>query len=770
MRPALGQLPTGFIREKIAEGLNPTSMALAPDGRIMIVEKNGVIRIVQDDALLETPFLRIEVDDFNERGLGHMVFHPQFEENGYYYVFYTVPGRLHNRVSRFTAFGNTTIPGSELVILELDRVANAIHNGGAMTFGLDGYLYIATGDAAEPWVGDHLGNTNAKILRVDESGQPVPDNPWYNLNYLRSDLVYAYGLRNPFSMAMHPHTGEMYVNDVGNSAYEEVNKVERGAFYGWPKVEGKATNQQLPDEYRDPIISYSHTNGYCCIVGSAFYEPDTFQFPEAYHGKFFYSDYCTGHIRMHDLETNTPGGIFLTDGDRVIDIQVSSDGSMYYLERKGIGDGSLEDNNNTTNGTLWRVRYTGSGKPFISIQPADRTLVVGEDARFSVQALGEAPLHYAWYLNDVQVPGSDAPELELTEVALDLDSALVRVDISNAQGITQSANALLRVLDNHRPEPQIVSPLANSTYKAGDTIRFEGFGEDAEDGIIPADELRWKIDFHHGTHLHPAMPWTPGIAGGEWVIPYAGEPATDVWYRIYLTATDQDGLSRTVFRDLFPQIGSITVTSEPPGMIVYLDGQPFETPYTFDGVHQATRHLSAIPKAVVGDSLLFFSHWENEVKTLNREVQAKPEDQTFTAHFKSCRLGRGTGLTAYYFNNSTLSGEPVATRLDTLINYQFIFASPHPAVNVDEFSIRWKDLLSPFDLLNIRLRDSPMTVAGCGLTTSLFLKGGSRGRILHPGRSSWKPGDFIRSPMSFMNSDIRPVSVCDGPHRIFRKR
>ena len=114
--------PEGFIREKIAQGLNPTSMVTAPDGRIFITEKNGVIRIIRDDQLLEDPFLSIEVDNSNERGLGHMVLHPDFESNGFYYVYYTVPGLGYNRISRFTANGDHTIPQSEVVILNLDQM------------------------------------------------------------------------------------------------------------------------------------------------------------------------------------------------------------------------------------------------------------------------------------------------------------------------------------------------------------------------------------------------------------------------------------------------------------------------------------------------------------------------------------------------------------------------------------------------------------------------------------------------------------------------
>jgi len=264
------QLPAGFIRERIATGLNPTSMVLAPDGRIFITEKNGKIRVIRDDRLLDEPLLSLEVDDSNERGLGHIVLHPDFEINGYFYIFYAVPGLRHNRISRFTANGDKVIPGSEMILIDLDELGSDIHNGGAMIFGFDGYLYVGTGDGAQNWRGEDLGSTNGKILRLDEFGQPVPDNPWFDFQYLRANTVYAYGMRNPFTMTMNPLTGEIYANDVGGSKFEEVNRIERGAFYGWPRVEGKESGEKLPPEYMDPIFQYAHNNNYCCIVGSAF--------------------------------------------------------------------------------------------------------------------------------------------------------------------------------------------------------------------------------------------------------------------------------------------------------------------------------------------------------------------------------------------------------------------------------------------------------------------------------------------------------------------
>jgi glucose/arabinose dehydrogenase len=127
-------LPPGFVAREIAGGLDPTDLVIAPDNRIFITIKSGKIFVVENDQLLPNTFLDIssQVDNFNERGLGHMVLDPDFEQNNYYYVFYTVKNTNRNRISRFTANGNVTLPGSEVILLELDVMSGSIHNGGDM--------------------------------------------------------------------------------------------------------------------------------------------------------------------------------------------------------------------------------------------------------------------------------------------------------------------------------------------------------------------------------------------------------------------------------------------------------------------------------------------------------------------------------------------------------------------------------------------------------------------------------------------------------------
>jgi glucose/arabinose dehydrogenase len=161
------QLPSGFSETLLAQNLDPTDMVMTPDGRILITIKSGRIVVVQNGVLLPTNFLTLAVDNFNERGLGHIVLDPNFETNNFYYVYYTVPGQNRNRVSRFTANGNSTLAGSEVVLLDLDLLSGTIHNAGAMVFGVDGKLYVSTGDGANAATSQSMNSLLGKVLRIN---------------------------------------------------------------------------------------------------------------------------------------------------------------------------------------------------------------------------------------------------------------------------------------------------------------------------------------------------------------------------------------------------------------------------------------------------------------------------------------------------------------------------------------------------------------------------------------------------------------------------
>jgi glucose/arabinose dehydrogenase len=335
---SLAAVPAGFQAKVVASGLvDPTAMAIAPDGRIFVAEQAGRLRVVNQGRLLAQPFLNLKanVDAAGERGLLGVAFDPDFVSNQWVYVYYTsqTPD-IHNRVSRFTANGNVVVPGSEKILLDIQPLSSATnHNGGAIHFGKDGYLYIAVGENAEPNNAQSLKNLKGKLLRINKNGSIPNDNPFFTSATGKNRAIWALGLRNPFSFAVQPGTGRIHINDVGQSSWEEVNRGAKGANYGWPIVEGIGSNPR----FRNPILEYAHGSGNsrgCAIVGAAFYNPTTVQFPKKYVGDYFYGDFCNGWIRSYDLVTKD-NKLFATGLNLLADLQVSPDGALYYLERQG---------------------------------------------------------------------------------------------------------------------------------------------------------------------------------------------------------------------------------------------------------------------------------------------------------------------------------------------------------------------------------------------------------------------------------------------------
>ena len=344
-------LPAGFSETTISGISGPTAMEIAPDGRIFVCQQGGALRVIKNGTLLPTPFVTLNVDPSGERGLLGIAFDPAFATNNFVYVYYTVTSNpRHNRVSRFTANGDVAVAGSETVILELDNLSSATnHNGGAIHFGPDGKLYVAVGENATPSNSQTLGNRLGKMLRINSDGSIPNDNPFFNVASGVNRSIWALGLRNPFTFAFQPGAGRMFINDVGQSAWEEINDGIAGSNYGWPTVEGPSSNPS----FRAPLFAYGHgstsTTG-CAIAGGAFYNPMNVQFPASFVGKYFFADLCTGWIRTFDPAASTAAD-FASGIVQPVDLKVGADGSLYYLAI------------NAGNGVVSRIQFTAPTTP-----------------------------------------------------------------------------------------------------------------------------------------------------------------------------------------------------------------------------------------------------------------------------------------------------------------------------------------------------------------------------------------------------------------------
>ena len=294
--------PNTYTWQQIASGLTrPVDLQADGSGRLFILEKAGRIRIFQNGQLSSAPFLDITDrvnDDSNEMGLLGLAFHPNYLQNGFFYVNYTGGGG-DTFISRFQASGDSADPNSELNLLKVDQPFPN-HNGGVLTFGPDGYLYAGLGDGGA--AGDPFGNGQSlktllgKILRIDvDSAQPytIPSNNPFG------DEIMFYGLRNPWRISFDKFTGDLYIGDVGQGDWEEIDFVPAGSpgglNFGWDYYEGNHEYDPPStgdSEYVFPVAEYSHAEGGCSVTGGYVYRGSM---PE-WKGIYFYGDYCTGNV------------------------------------------------------------------------------------------------------------------------------------------------------------------------------------------------------------------------------------------------------------------------------------------------------------------------------------------------------------------------------------------------------------------------------------------------------------------------------------------
>jgi glucose/arabinose dehydrogenase len=292
-----------------------TNLAQPDDGQnhIFVTEQPGLIRVFPDDSQATKARVFLDIRDLvseshNEEGLLGLAFDPQYTTNGYFYVYYSAASPRRSVVSQFSVSQgdpNAADPGSESIILEIPQPFGN-HNGGQLAFGPDGYLYIGLGDGGSS--GDPLGNGQStstvlgKILRIDvrdKSGDRSysipPDNPFVGIDGAREE-IWAYGLRNPWRFSFDEETGYLWVGDVGQNRWEEIDVVKRGLNYGWGTMEGRHCFSPVVDcdtaGLELPVAEYGQAEG-CSITGGYVYRGGDIPWLV---GTYLYGDFCSGMI------------------------------------------------------------------------------------------------------------------------------------------------------------------------------------------------------------------------------------------------------------------------------------------------------------------------------------------------------------------------------------------------------------------------------------------------------------------------------------------
>jgi glucose/arabinose dehydrogenase len=329
--PFLVPLPTGYRLETVLDGLDqPTAIAATPEGRLLITEQvTGRVRVVRDGVLLDEPWAEIPVYHteafLQELGLVGIAVDPEFETNRFVYLYYTERDAAGARRTVLARLRDVDGRGTDLTpIFTVELAPERSHIAGGIAFDRDGALLLTVGDHERGDLAPRLDVPVGKVLRMDRDGAPMPDNPFAG----REDAdprVYAYGLRNPFGVAVDRETGEIFITENRDAAGDAVYRVEPGADYGWPGEKVVS---------REPLVLYERPMG---VAGATVYRGDAL--PE-FDGDLFY---CTFHEggALHWSDTGPLEGVELAKRDRLIapgcstGVTQGADGFLYFLAYTG---------------------------------------------------------------------------------------------------------------------------------------------------------------------------------------------------------------------------------------------------------------------------------------------------------------------------------------------------------------------------------------------------------------------------------------------------
>lgn len=325
---------SGYAVETVVQGLRvPWDIAFAPDGRMFVTERPGRIRVVRDGALVDVPFVELDVWAQSEAGLMGIALDPAFAENGHVYVCYTYVDEERgptNRVGRLT--DSDGVGTNHTVIIDgMPGARN--HNGCRIRFGPDAKLYVTMGDAQDQRLAQESDSPAGKVLRVNADGTVPDDNP------LPGNPLFTLGHRNPQGIDWHPDTGEAFITEHGPSDNDEINLLAAGANYGWPEVRGRAGNPA----FKDPLTTYTPT---LAVAGAVFYTGGPL--PLHWTNSLFFTTLKERHVRRLTLAKG-PDGTWAVVGDeklleddfgRLRAIAQGPDGYLYVTTSNRDGRGS----------------------------------------------------------------------------------------------------------------------------------------------------------------------------------------------------------------------------------------------------------------------------------------------------------------------------------------------------------------------------------------------------------------------------------------------
>lgn len=588
--------PDPLQHELVIDGLGlPSSAVFLPDGRMLVTTLQGRIfittpldqRPVQASIYMDIP----NVNNSGEHGLIEIMLDPEFSTNSHFYVFYSTLANK-NRVSRFTHAGSSASPASELVIYEtITPFSSCCHIGGGMSFVDNNTILVCVGDDFTPALAQDMASPYGKVHRIRKDGTLPPDNPFFDAtpgNFNANGIlksIYCSGLRNPFRASVNPTTGQFLIGEVGGNdhtvAWEDLHVASPAANFGWPFCGdgGRTpTGACLDPLYSDPLFTYPHAGTGASITAGIVYTGS--MFPPEWQGRYIYGDYARYELRYLTLDQNgavTGDQPFLNAGVggnfplSVVKLLQGPDGSLYYID--------LVSEFVTYTGAIHRIFYSANRAP--ECGPVTATPNDGPGPTLTTTLSGSAtdaegdPLTFTW------TPGDGGPTLDGATVEHTYTAPGTYFPTLVVSDGTSTINCGSDVVTlGSPPFAQILSPGDGSLFRSGDVVTFTGIGFD-DDAITEAN-YSWTAVFNHDDHIHPEA-GASGTSTFDLIIPTTGHGYTGVtYYTVTLTITDADGLQHSHSVQIFPEKVDVTISSDPLGLQVLVEGLPVLTPYTFD--------------------------------------------------------------------------------------------------------------------------------------------------------------------------------------------
>ncbi len=491
-------------------------------------------------------------------------------------------------------------------------------------------------------LGDPIG-LDGTILRVDPiTGGAMQGNPYVG-GRLDDDRIIAYGLRNPFRFAIPQYMSDVWIGDVGNGTWEEINRIPNTIDavvenFGWPCYEGTPQDvafsaANIPicktlyanNTAAAPFYSYNHNGNTASITGLTFYSSGNY--PAAYTGALFFTDYTQGWLKVMltgggDRPNATMVQTVIDTGLAAVDLQAGANGDIFYVD--------------IAKGELHRLVYSANNTPPVARITTNKTsgplpLKVLFDGSASSDSDLDA-LSFAWDLNgDGVFTDATTTKPQYTYTVKKKYTATLRV--TDARGASSTASVVIDA-GNNPPVATILSPRSTATYKVGDKITFSGSANDPDSGAIPVQNLTWTIVLNHCAAANPTdchahvMQTLSGVASGTVTIPDHEYPS---YTEFTLTATS-DGQSTTSSRRISPKTVVLSFKSNPTGLGLAVNGVSLPTPFTQRVIVNSRLSFSATtPQTLSGVSYKFSAWSDGGAQT--HLVNAPASNTTYTATF-----------------------------------------------------------------------------------------------------------------------------------------